>query len=611
VSAQPNPVTILPSLLPLMTPDEKMYALRLLKARETAGPVPKPVTAEQLVELETNLASFVKAAWIMLQPGRKLSWDWSDDLICEYLTAVRKRQITRLIINVSPRTGKSTKAAVCFPDWVWATEPSHKFLCASYSADLSIEHSVARRHLITSPWYQALWGDKFSLSSDQNQKDNFSNDKRGSMIATSVGGSATGRGGDTAIVDDPLSLDDMQSEAKRKTANNWMDTTLKTRLNDPTTGAIVIIMQRGHELDTTGYLLETEKDTWTHVSIPLEAEKQERIIFPLSGREVLRERETVIQPDRFPPKTIVKMKSNRLVWAGLHQQRPAPLEGNLIKRSDVRYYGGIDPLTGKADEKLPDTFDMVLTSADCSFKDLETSDYVAIGAIGVKARKRFILNVINKQLDVDGTEHAIRRERNEQRDKGRVVSATLVEDKANGPAVIKRLKRNVPGVVEINPMGGKVARMFAVSPEWQAGDWYVDRNAAWTEPFIQQITIFPGAANDDMADMMSQAGIYLQNSQHGVLAFWDELIAKQKAEQSDEDHSRVQADAQKADAGLEKISTNSNLVKPAKSELAGKQTQACPGCGNMALSRFAEGAWKCGNCGATGRDPWEEKKLRK
>jgi predicted phage terminase large subunit-like protein len=85
----------------------------------------------------------------------------------------------------------------------------------------------------------------------------------------------------------------------------------------------------------------------------------------------------------------------------------------------------------------------------------------------------------------------------------------LVEDRANGPAVVQRLKANVPGIIEINPQGGKTARLFAAAPEWEAGDWFVDRNAAWTEAFIEQLTMFPNARNDDMCDAMSQAASWL------------------------------------------------------------------------------------------------------
>lgn len=265
-----------------------------------------------------------------------------------------------------------------------------------------------------------------------------------------------------------------------------------------------------HELDPSGYQLEQDKGAWEHVSIPLEAEEQKTYSFPISGRTHLRDRDSVIHSERFSPKTVASLKKNRMDWAGLYQQHPAPIEGNLIKRSDVRYYGGINPVTGEKDKPLPKSFDFVLISCDAAFKDLKSSDYVAIGAIGTLGPNRYLLDVVNDHLDLDATELAILRMREQQMKLGRPVSGVVVEDKANGPAIVSHLQQKIPGVLAVNPQGGKVARMFAVAPEWQAGNWHVERNAAWCEPFIQQITMFPASAKDDMADMMSQAGIYLQ-----------------------------------------------------------------------------------------------------
>ena len=455
--------------------------------------------------LAGDLASFVKKAWTIIHPSRPLVWSWHYDLLCEYLTLVHQRKIKRLIINVPPRTAKSTIVTIFFPCWVWASDPSQNFLTASYSLDLSTEHSVMRRNLLQSGWYRRMWGDKFRLAGDRNQVAQFMNDRRGQMIATSIGATTLGRGCDVAILDDPVSPDQALSDAERNTANNWIDATLRSRLNDPAGGAIVLVMQRLHELDPTGYLLEQEPGVWTHVRIPLEAEEDETWTFPISGKIIQRLKGGILTPERFLSATVEQLRGRRLTWAGQYQQSPAPLGGNLIKRSEVRYYGGIDPRTGQPDETLPTSFDMKIISVDAAFKDLATSDYVAIGVIGVKGRKRFVLNVVNKHLDAFATEAEIRR----QREVHRPISAVIVEDKANGPAVVQRLKLNVPGVVGINPQGGKVARMFAAAPEWQAGDWYVDRNAAWTEPFIQQITMFPSAAHDDMADMMTQAAAWL------------------------------------------------------------------------------------------------------
>jgi hypothetical protein len=117
-------------------------------------------------------------------------------------------------------------------------------------------------------------------------------------------------------------------------------------------------------------------------------------VFPISGRVVEREAGAILQPDRFPPEVVTGLKKLRLVWSGQYQQRPAPLEGNMIKRADVRYYGGRDPLTGEQDKPLPQRFDNVLISVDCAFKDLKTSDYVCVGAIGTSGPNRYILNAV-------------------------------------------------------------------------------------------------------------------------------------------------------------------------------------------------------------------------
>jgi predicted phage terminase large subunit-like protein len=500
-----------------MNIEQRTRLLRLMVAWKAVAPAPKPVPLQQIVAMENDLTLFLKEAWKFLEPGRELTWSWHYDLICEYLTLVKQRKLRRLILNVPPRTAKSTIVTKCFPCWMWATDPTHEFLCASHSRDLSTDHSVARRNLLTSPWYRSLWGDKFQLASDRNLTTQFNNDHQGKMIATSTGSGAEGKGGDTAILDDPMSSEQSLSDVERFSANRWVSNTLKQRLNNPSTAAIVIIMQRLHELDTTGFVLLEEPGAWTHIVIPLEAEKDEIWEFPITGRVHYRTKGEVLQEERFTPSVVEEKKRNRLVFAGQYQQRPAPIEGNLIKRSEVRYFGGVDPLTGRADEPLPERFDKVLISADCAFKDLKTSDYVAVGTIGVSGRKRFVLNVVNEHLDAQGTEMEIRRQRNARPG----IVTTLVEDKANGPAVIQRLKANVSGVIEIEPQGGKVARMFAVAPEWQAGDWYVDRTAAWCEPFLQQITMFPTAAHDDMCDMMTQVGVYLGGSAN--LATWANL----------------------------------------------------------------------------------------
>ena len=352
-------------------PLEHAAALRMLLADRLAG----------------DLASFVKKAWTIIHPSRPLVWSWHYDLLCECLTLVHQRKIKRLIINVPPRTAKSTIVTIFFPCWVWASDPSQNFLTASYSLDLSTEHSVMRRNLLQSGWYRRMSGDKFRLAGDRNQVAQFMNDRRGQIVATSIGATTLGRGCDVAILDDPVSPDQALSDAERNTANNSIDATLRSRLNDPAGGAIVLVMQRLHELDPTGYLLEQEPGVWTHVRIPLEAEEDETWTFPISGKIIQRLKGGILTPERFLSATVEQLRGRRLTWAGQYQQSPAPLGGNLIKRSEVRYYGGIDPRTGQPDETLPTSFDMKIISVDAAFKDLATSDYVAIGVIGVKGQR--------------------------------------------------------------------------------------------------------------------------------------------------------------------------------------------------------------------------------
>lgn len=425
---------------------------------ERAGAM-RPLLADRLAN---DFSAFVKKAWTVLQPNRTLIWSWHYDFLCEQLTLVKQRRLLRLIVNVPPRTLKSTLITIAFPVWVWLAEPEHNFMVASYSLDLSTEHSVMRRTLLQSRWFQRLWGNRFQMSGDRNQVGQFMNDRGGQMIATSVGATAMGRGCDTAILDDPLSADQALSIAGRSTANNWIDTTLRSRLNDPATGAIVLVMQRLHELDPTGFLLEQEPGIWTHIRIPLEAEEDERWVFPISRRVVQRGQGDILQPERFPPAVVEGLRSRRLIFAAHYQQRPAPAEGNFIKRSEVRYHSGINPKTGQPDETLPEHFDLKLISVDCAFKDLATSDFVAISVIGVKGRKRFLLNVVNQHLDAGATEAEIRR----QRDVHGPISAVLIEDRANGPAVVQRLRANVSGVIEINP---KVERLRACSRSLPSG----------------------------------------------------------------------------------------------------------------------------------------------
>jgi predicted phage terminase large subunit-like protein len=483
----------------------------------------RPLLAEHFAK---DFGAFARAAMRIVHPGRKIYWNWTLDYICEVLMLVSPQhsQSARQIFNTPPRWLKTTLVSVLFPCWLWINWPEQQILAASCEMALAEDHNLMRRRLLSNAWYQSLFSDRFKLSDDRNLVAQFSNDHGGAMIACSIAARVLGRGGDTIIIDDPITPENALSDVTRKSTNDWLFRDLFQRQNEPGKSPIVLVMQRVHESDTTGYAMELEPGVWKHDKFSLLAEEDETWIFPISGRVVKRKKGECLDPKRFPPKVVKQKQLDRFTFAGQYQQEPAPLEGNLIRRSDIRFYGGIDPLTGIRDEGLPDRFDRTVVSADCTFKDIKTADKVAIVTVGVKGRKRFVLNVINAHLDSTATEEEILR----QREIYKPVSATLIEDKANGSAIIKRLKRTIPGVIAVNPEGGKVSRMQAMAPEWQAGDWYVPRNAAFTEPLLTQLWMFPSGRYDDMCDATSQLARYLQ--ERGWQNGWFAQLSSQFAE---------------------------------------------------------------------------------
>jgi len=597
--------------------DELLILQASIDAEEFESEQERSRNNERLA-LQADFSAFAKAAWPILEPGNVLVWSWHYDLIAEYLTLAAEKKCKRLIINIPPRTLKSILITIMFPVWVWTRTPNQSFACASYSQSLSEELSVKRRRLLESEWFQRLWGDRIWLQKDQNQKSKFQNNYQAQMFATSVGGTMQGIGGQFLLTDDALKATDVLSEATITELHKWFDDTWRRRLNDPAVDVMVVVEQRTGELDITGHCLAGDKileesgqpKEWTHLCIPLEADEEaidkktltQRFVYPISGKVKDRFLGDVLQPQRFTPAVIAAKKVQRLTWATQEQGRPSPLEGNLIKRSEVKYYGGRDPETGEADEQLPAKFDLILTSVDAAFKDLKTSDYVAVGTIGVYGRKRFVLEVVNKHLDAPATETEAKR----QRDKWKS-SVVLIEDKANGSAIIKSMKRSVPGVVAVEPEGGKFARFMAMCGEWQAGDWYVHRTEAWVEQTIEQLTKFPGVKNDDICDCISQSSIYLQKKSHiygmtEYLKLRDEEMkreARVKQTRLPQDVDVI-SESSATPPEIGKIDHVDGITKPDVDD----GSLRCPNmdCRSTAVSRIA-GGHRCSQCGLQFNQP--------
>lgn len=459
-----------------------------------------------LLEYEKSARDFsyyFRRVWLELEPQTKLLYNWHHELIAEYLTACYLRQIKRLIINVPPRYTKSNEITVAFPTWVWLHQPEERFVFTSYSNSLSTMHNVNRRNIIDSTWYQARWQGIFQLAADENMKTEFSNNKRGRMIATSMGSGITGKGGNILMIDDPHDPTRAESKIQREKTIKEYDSKFTTRLDDKSNGVIVLVMQRLHEQDLTGHLLEQE-GVWTHVCLPAEAPKKTFIIYPMSRKIKVREKDDILHPEREnqPLLDAQKVALGSYGYAGQYQQNPSPREGGLFKRDWWKRYN-----------RLPDSFDKVIDSWDCTFKDLQTSNYVAGEVWGIKGANKYLLHVTKKRMGFVDTIKAMLK----HKEMFPEIIATLIEDKANGPAIIEVCKKKISGLIPFNPQGSKQERAAAIEPQCEAGNVFLpvqDFATFDVNDFIDICALFPNAAEDDIVDAMTQLLIYVESKKN-------------------------------------------------------------------------------------------------
>jgi predicted phage terminase large subunit-like protein len=484
-------------------------------------------------ELATRrLGDFVRLAWPVVEPSTPFVPGWHIDAIVEHLEAVTRGQIRNLLINVPPRHMKSLAVTVFWPAWEWIRWPERRYLFSSYTSQLSVRDSVRCRRLIESPWYQARWRDRFALTSDQNTKGRFDNDQGGYRLATSVGGAVTGEGGDRLICDDPHNVQEVESDGVRKGTNDWWDVVMSTRVNDPKTSAKIVVMQRCHEQDLSGHLLE--QGGWDHLCLPAEYEGPGKVT-SIGWSDPRRHSGELLWPEQFGTRELNDLKRSlgSYAAAGQLQQRPSPAEGGILKRHWWRYWqpqgANLPPVVVRLADgtfqsieaaELPSRVDEQLQSWDCAFKDLETSDFV-VGQVWGRLGANFILlDQMRDRMDCPATVKAVRL----LSAKWPYTYAKLIEDKANGSAVIQILRHEVPGLLPVSPEGGKTARASGVSPLIEAGNVYLPhpQYAPWVAAFIEECAAFPNGAHDDQVDAMSQALLRWHTVETEVVVCYEE-----------------------------------------------------------------------------------------
>jgi predicted phage terminase large subunit-like protein len=446
-------------------------------------------TAERL---RGNFRAFIRESWHVVEPAMSLIDNWHIDAIGEHLQAVADGQIKRLMINIGPGYAKSLTASVQFSAWLWTKRPAERILAATYAAKLTVRDSVRTRDLVMSDWYRDTFSPEWEMV--KANEDYISNSLSGFRLALSVGSVATGFRGNGQIFDDLLNASDKHSEAARDTARDWAMSTMSTRFNDMRSGWRVVIGQRLHELDPYGAMLKTGE--YEHLCLPSEFEPERRSKTSIGWTDPRQEAGELLFPELFTPAVIEQAKRDLgpYDYAGQHQQRPAPAEGGIVKRDWWQPYTvGQQP-----------TFDMVAISVDAAFKETKDSDFVAIHVYGCIGPRTYLIDRVHEKLAYNATKQAISSRVHKWKPR-----AILIEDKANGTAIISELKKSIRGIIAITPKDSKESRAWACSPDIEAGNVYLpaDEHSMMTaaaDEVIEEWAVFPNGANDDDVDAMTQ-----------------------------------------------------------------------------------------------------------
>lgn len=435
--------------------------------------------------LRQDFKSFIHKTFLCLNPGQNYLPNWHIDLIAEHLEAIQSGQIKRLIINMPPRSLKSICVSVAWPAWILAHAPHERIMAASYAMPLSLKHSLDCRNVVQSHWYHSLFPETL-ISNTQNEKYKFMTTQHGFRMATSVGGVATGEGGNFLIVHDPMNPRQAMNYHYRNLVNQWFDHTFATRLDDKNRGAIVLVMQRLHEHDLSGYLLE--KGGWEHLSLPAIAPEDH--LYDFGGKWKLMKQGELLHPTRDGKVVLDALKHDigSYAFAAQYQQQPVPEQGSMIRAQWLRRYNA-----------LPDQA-MIVQSWDTAIKSASTHDASVCLTVAECNGESYLIHVLTARVEYPDLKKLVVSMAEQY-----TPDAILIEDKASGQQLLQDLKREAKlPLIALNPKGDKITRMAAASAVIEAGRVWLPKDASWLAEFERELLSFPHARHDDQVDALSQ-----------------------------------------------------------------------------------------------------------
>lgn len=540
-------------------------------ARLVSGGVLDPrevLRAIEKYEAEGSLLAFLRLAWPQFEPG-KLEISWHHEAIAEHLEAVSAGEIRRLLINVPPRSSKTSIVSIAWPAWIWCQSertplkgPQVRFMCVCYAASLSLEIATTARRLVTSDWYQGWWGDRVAPDPDEFNRARFANKAGGYRIAASIEGGTLGRGGDVKIIDDPNKVSDVESEIERMRVLRAYDEALATRVTDPRSTAEVVIMQRLHEEDLSGHILSQNIGGWDHLMIPQQYDPRRYVQTSIGWtdpRGALDEEEQaeydgalavnpkaphphdgmLMWPDRFDEEWVEReqVRMGSVAWSGQMQQIPVGRGTEIIKPEWWQFWG---------EDEFPE-YGTCVASLDTAYSERETADYNAFtlwfAFQGVDGRPKVMLaSAWRVRTNLADLARRVVRScqglaplplRVATDGEGRLVpekvgpkaEILLIEDATRGKDLRDEIWRLLGGrrqlrVDLVRPAGDKVARLNSCVPVFEAGVVYAPERD-WSDEVINEIASFPRGRHDDYCDSTSMAirwmrenGVALRGSEH-------------------------------------------------------------------------------------------------
>ena len=498
--------------------------------------------------LRRDYFTFLCRSFLELNPATEFARNWHIEVMAQELDRCRTGETKRLIINLPPRSLKSHCASVAFVAWILAHNASAQIICASYAQDLAEKHAIDCRALMSSPFYKQLVPTR--LSPEKRAISDFLTTARGCRKATSVGGVLTGRGADFIIIDDPLQPDKALSDARRKAVNDWYDNTLVSRLNHKLTGCIVIVMQRLHEDDLVGHVLDIERrqgldiePKWKVVRFPAIAEEDERHEVRRLGKLFTYRRKAgeVLHPEREPLEILNQLRETlgEYHFAGQYQQNPAPLSGGIIKAAWF-----------KTCSEPPQQFEFIFQSWDTANKASELSDYsvcttwgvirlpsasagsnsAASSSRGSTGRRLYLLHVLRERMEYPELKRRVRAHALDWSAKN-----VLIEDRASGTQLIQDLRQEgMSTLTRCDSKMDKVTRMSTASNVIENGQVYLPEHAPWLAIYLHEMVTFDHGKHDDQVDSTSQALDWFKTraSEPPLLTYYRELNEEAKRAES-------------------------------------------------------------------------------